>query len=83
MTCKSCSWAPIKGSGDTWFVLLATFLISAGALMAGNLCQQVYGGGLWLWWYVIAGWVTTMGVVFTMRYLSGVWNTKRVIECAP
>ena len=33
-----------------------------------------------LWWYVIAGWVASMGIVFAARYFSGSWETKRVIE---
>jgi hypothetical protein len=33
-----------------------------------------------LWWYVIAGWVTSMGIVFASRYFSGRWESKRVIE---
>ena len=70
----------IKGAGDTWFVLLATFLISAAAVCIGIVCQSMLGPSLMLWWFVIAGWVTTMGLVFAGRYLSGAWESKRVIE---
>lgn len=70
----------IKGAGDTWFVLFATFLISTGAVFTGVYCQSYLGPSLNLWWYVIAGWVGTMGIVFASRYFSGSWQSKRVIE---
>ncbi len=70
----------IKGAGDTWFVLLATLAISSGAVLIGLACQHYLGASLMLWWYVIAGWVASMGIVFAARYFSGRWETKRVIE---
>lgn len=70
----------IKGAGDTWFVLLATIFVSASAVLIGSLCQYSLGASLMLWWYVIAGWVAAMGSVFAIRYFSGSWETKRVIE---
>lgn len=70
----------IKGAGDTWFVLGATTAVSCIILAIGLTWQAFAGPALMLWWYVIAGWVATMGLVFSMRYLSGVWETKRVIE---
>lgn len=70
----------IKGAGDTWYVLLATIVVSAGAVVAGIMCQEYLGPSLMLWWYVVAGWVTAMGIAFGSRYLSGHWETKRVIE---
>ena len=72
----------IKGAGDTWFVLLATISISTTAVVAGLLFQHWLGASLMLWWYVIAGWVTGMGIVFASRYFSGRWESKRVIEIA-
>lgn len=70
----------IKGAGDTWFVLLATLTVSIGAVLAGLICQYYLGASLMLWWYIIAGWVASMGIVFASRYFSGRWETKRVIE---
>lgn len=72
----------IKGAGDTWFVLLATFIVALSAVVFGILCQAYFGSSLLLWWYVIAGWVTAMGVVFATRYFGGKWESKRVIEPA-
>lgn len=70
----------IKGAGDTLFVLLATTFISVVVVACGLLCEQVFGPSLLLWWYVIAGWVTSMGIAFSGRYFSGRWESKRVIE---
>jgi multidrug resistance protein, MATE family len=70
----------IKGAGDTWFVLGATTGISCVVLGIGLAWQACYGPSLMLWWYAIAGWVATMGLVFATRYYSGAWEKKRVIE---
>ncbi|QDV21974.1 MATE family efflux transporter [Aureliella helgolandensis] len=70
----------IKGAGDTWFVLLATICVSSAAVVVGLTIQAAYGASLMLWWYVIAGWVSSMGAVFATRYVRGAWTTKRVIE---
>ncbi|MCA9158001.1 MAG: MATE family efflux transporter, partial [Planctomycetales bacterium] len=52
----------IKGAGDTWFVLLATLAVSSGAVLVGLACQHYLGASLMLWWYIIAGWVASMGI---------------------
>jgi MATE family multidrug resistance protein len=70
----------IKGAGDTWFVLLATFFVSGGSVVVGLILQEYIGASLMLWWYVIAGWVTAMALAFWLRYVQGAWETKRVIE---
>lgn len=70
----------IKGAGDTWFVLAATSLVSLLAVVGGIMAEHFWGASLLLWWYTIAGWVATMGLVFGTRYASGVWESKRVIE---
>ena len=72
----------IKGAGDTWFVLLATLLISVGVVVAGLLMENAGYGHLNLWWYVIALWIALMGIAFGSRYASGAWQSKRVIEDA-
>ncbi len=70
----------IKGAGDTWFVLLATFFVSGGSVVVGLILQEYLGASLLLWWYVIAGWVAAMALAFWLRYVQGAWETKRVIE---
>lgn len=70
----------IKGAGDTWFVLLTTFVVSGGSVVAGLIIQEVLGNSLMLWWYVIAAWVAAMALAFWLRYVQGNWVHKRVIE---
>ena len=70
----------IKGAGDTWFVLLATFFVSGGSVGVGMVLQAYLGASLMLWWYVVAGWVAAMALAFWLRYVQGAWETKRVIE---
>lgn len=70
----------IKGAGDTWFVLLATLLVSSGSVSLGLVLESVGYGHLNLWWYIIALWIALMGLAFGSRYISGAWQKKRVIE---
>lgn len=70
----------IKGAGDTWFVLGTTCAISITTVCLGLLLEEWLGPSLLLWWYIIAGWVLTMGIAFSWRYTSGGWESKRVIE---
>lgn len=70
----------IKGSGDTTFVLLATFVVSTTSVLIGMIFQATLGPTLLLWWWVIFGWVVGMAVVFFARFQQGKWQTKRVIE---
>lgn len=72
----------IKGAGDTWFVLLATAVLAFGVVVIGLVCEQMYGSSLMLWWYVIAGWVGAMAVVFGLRFWQGKWKNMQVIEKA-
>lgn len=70
----------IKGAGDTVFVLLTTLAISVAAVLVGTLVQTYSGPSLHLWWWVILGWIFSMASAFGLRYWSGAWKSKRVIE---
>lgn len=70
----------IKGAGDTWFVLIGTAILGFGSVGVGLIFEQIYGSSLMLWWYVIAGWVAGMAIVFGARYLQGKWKRMQVIE---
>lgn len=70
----------IKGAGDTWFVLLGTALLGFGSVAVGLLFEFFVGSSLLLWWYVIAGWVAGMAIVFGLRYWQGKWKRMQVIE---
>ncbi len=70
----------IKGAGDTWFVLLATTILSFGVVLAGVIYEHWFGSDVMLWWYVIAIWVFVMALAFGARFFQGRWKMMRVIE---
>jgi MATE family multidrug resistance protein len=75
----------LKGAGDTRFILFNAIVVSAVALATGNLCQDYFDWKekdwlLWGWWWVLTGWIFTLGMVYLLRFLHGAWRTMRVIE---
>ncbi len=71
----------LKGAGDTRFVLGGHVFAGATTVIGGVLINQWTGlDGLYYWWWVIFVWVVMLAVIFTLRYLHGGWQTKRVIE---
>jgi MATE family multidrug resistance protein len=78
----------LRGAGDTRFILIATSTISLLAIAVGRVCERVFdwkesGFGLWGWWWVITGWIFTLGVTYLLRFLGGKWKSMRVIEPEP
>ncbi len=71
----------LKGAGDTRFVLGGHVFAGATTVIGGILVNQWTGwDGLYYWWWVIFVWVVMLAIIFTLRYLHGGWQTKRVIE---
>jgi MATE family multidrug resistance protein len=70
----------IKGAGDTWFVLIATILVSAAGVSFSWFASQ---WGVLGWWTGLTAWVWMLGVVFSLRFLQGRWRNMRVIETDP
>ncbi len=71
----------LKGAGDTRFVLGGHLFAGATTVIGGILVNRWSGlDGLYYWWSVISVWVVMLAVIFTLRYLQGGWQTKRVIE---
>jgi MATE family multidrug resistance protein len=75
----------LKGAGDTRFILINTLVISSLALLTGKLCESHFewaanGWQLWGWWWVITGWIFTLGVTYLARFIHGKWRSMRVIE---
>jgi MATE family multidrug resistance protein len=71
----------LKGAGDTYFVLFGHLLSGAATVVGGILVSAYFGlGGLYYWWSVITVWVVLLAIVFTLRYVHGGWQSKRVIE---
>lgn len=72
----------IKGAGDTRFILVVTIVTSPVPLVVGWLGILAGGGLYWCWW-VLTGWICTLGIVFFLRFQAGHWRTMRVIESEP
>jgi MATE family multidrug resistance protein len=70
----------LKGAGDTRFVLCGHLFAGTLAVVSGITLNQFGWEGLYFWWSVITAWVVLLAVIFTLRYLQGGWQTKRVIE---
>ena len=70
----------IKGAGDTWFVLLATTILSFGVVLLGIAYEFWFGSSVLLWWWIIALWVLAMAIAFGGRFFQGKWKSMRVIE---
>jgi MATE family multidrug resistance protein len=75
----------LKGAGDTRFIFGTSLVVSTLAIATGSLCEAQFrwadtGWQLWGWWWVITGWIFTLGVVYAIRFLQGKWRTMRVIE---
>ncbi len=71
----------LKGAGDTRFVL-GGHVFAGGTTVIGGIGVNLWTGwdGLYYWWWVIFVWVVMLATIFTLRYLHGGWQTKRVIE---
>ncbi|MCC9604052.1 MATE family efflux transporter [Stieleria sp. JC731] len=70
--------AALKGAGDTWFVLLAGAVVSAIAISIGVVVDD-HSDSLYLWWWVITGWIWTLAATMVMRFLFGRWKTMRMV----
>lgn len=70
----------LKGAGDTRFVLGGHVFAGSLAVVSGITLNQFGWEGLYFWWSIITAWVVLLAVIFTLRYLQGGWQNKRVIE---
>ena len=70
----------LKGAGDTRFVLGGHVFSGTLAVVSGITLNQFGWEGLYFWWSIITAWIVLLAVIFTLRYLHGGWQTKRVIE---
>ena len=70
----------IKGAGDTRFILLTTIIVSPMPVIAGWVGIRWYGWGLQWCWLVITLWITSLGIIYCLRFLQGRWRTMQVIE---
>lgn len=70
----------IKGAGDTRFILVTTLVVSPLPVLAGWLGITCFGWGLLWCWIVLTAWISSLGLVYTCRFLQGRWRSMRVIE---
>jgi len=71
----------IKGAGDTRYVMFVTVLLSVfGLIIPVYLVVEVLEFGLMFAWVLATVYVTSLGVIFYLRFLGGKWKHMRVIE---
>ncbi|MEM6980232.1 MAG: MATE family efflux transporter [Planctomycetota bacterium] len=80
----------LRGAGDTWFVLVASALVSFGAVTIGVVFEPAFDLGLpsdspetlnalQFWWWIITGWVLALLVAMAARYWQGRWQSMRMV----
>jgi MATE family multidrug resistance protein len=69
----------LRGAGDTWFVLMSFSVITVLVVVVGYTGQSWLGGSLYWWWTVMTGWVVVLAATMSARFLSGAWQTKRLL----
>jgi len=70
----------LKGAGDTRFILGTTMVMSPMPVVAGWIGIRYFDLGLIWCWVVITAWISSLGVVYWLRFLQGRWQQMRVIE---
>lgn len=68
----------LRGAGDTWFVLVAGFAVSAFAVTVGIVWEPTPDGLRW-WWWMVTMWVWLLAVVMVARFIQGRWKTMRMV----
>ncbi len=74
----------IKGAGDTMFVMfMGGFLSICVLVIPTYIFVVVLGMGLYAAWFIASAYIILMGFAFFLRFLTGKWKSKKVIETAP
>jgi MATE family multidrug resistance protein len=68
----------LRGAGDTWFVLLNGFIMTAFTLTVGLVGEPATEGLTW-WWWMVTLWVWLLAMGMTARYLQGRWQFMRMV----
>lgn len=80
-TCSILYSSSVKGAGDTHFVMKVTVLLSFGVLIIPTyIAVNHFNTGLFIPWTFCTLFIISLGVTFTLRFLSGKWKTMSVIE---
>ena len=70
----------IRGAGDTYFSLVAGLVVSWGTLALPTFIAIRLDASFWTLWLILVIHVGLAAAVFFLRYLSGKWQDKRVID---
>ncbi len=74
----------IKGAGDTRFAMYAMLVVSGCLFVLPSYIAIVwFEAGLLAGWVIATIYISSMGVLFLVRFLGGKWKTMRVIEEVP
>jgi MATE family multidrug resistance protein len=70
----------LKGAGDTRFIMLTTLWVTPMPLVAVWVGIYCFHLGLIWSWIVATAWVSSLGIIYLLRFLHGRWRHIRVIE---
>lgn len=72
----------LKGAGDVRFILAVGAIFSSVLLLLGIACiwfDQIHVQGLWV---AMTGWVILLSITHWIRFFTGQWRSKTVIEAS-
>jgi MATE family multidrug resistance protein len=75
--------AGLKGAGDTKFVMMMSVSLHWVLLVIPAWCVLKLGMGIYSLWMCLTSFIFILSVAFWMRFVSGKWETMRVIEKSP
>lgn len=75
--------ATLKGAGDTRFVMFTSILLNWSILIIPSHVAWRMGCNLYVFWTFATLYVCALAIAYFWRYLSGKWQSMRVIESAP
>ena len=78
--------AALKGAGDTRFVMWVSILLNWLIMVIPSWLAVTFLKGnarLYAAWVALTGYVCALAILFLLRFLTGKWETMRVIEKVP
>lgn len=70
----------LRGAGDTRFVMLVSCFMSVMVASGSYIGVNVFNFNVYAAWWFIAIWVSTLAVIYVLRYRTGKWQAMRVID---
>jgi MATE family multidrug resistance protein len=73
--------AGIKGAGDTRFVMITISILSIlGLILPTYLIVNVWKMDIFSAWAIATVYISSLGIIFFLRFRTGKWQKMRVIE---